>query len=210
VRGDGRVAGENAHSRGRPPRVFEAVRCRHAVRARFASEGDSRGRAAFEGLTDRVRDRDRRLRGRCRGRGRGTAARAGRFDGRTEIGRGGAPGTPSANGIVGMDGRCGLSRNATRDSQDTRSARMPAVAIWIISWQSTDLACSCAPRVAGRGHPPHPISRVIIRPACVSETAKTPSLIPSVRSVRYLRPAFSLSSFDEPSPLMKILPTIAF
>src|SRR5882762_3838413 len=37
----------------------------------------------------------------------------------------------------------------------------------------------------------------------VSETAKTPSLIPSVRSVRYVRPVLSLSSFDEPSPLMK-------
>src|SRR5437660_12596964 len=36
----------------------------------------------------------------------------------------------------------------------------------------------------------------------VSETAKTPSLMPSVRSVRYLRPVLSLSSFDEPSPLM--------
>src|SRR5258706_3885024 len=36
----------------------------------------------------------------------------------------------------------------------------------------------------------------------VSATAKTPSLIPSVRSVRYLRSVFSLSSFGEPSPLM--------
>src|SRR4051812_1612511 len=40
------------------------------------------------------------------------------------------------------------------------------------------------------------------RISSVSETAKTPSLIPSVRSVRYLRPVLSLSSFDEPSPLM--------
>src|SRR6266581_5185308 len=40
------------------------------------------------------------------------------------------------------------------------------------------------------------------RTRSVSETAKTPSLIPSVRSVRYLRPVLSLSSFDEPSPLM--------
>src|SRR5438105_6306571 len=37
----------------------------------------------------------------------------------------------------------------------------------------------------------------------VSDTAKTPSLIPSVRSVRYLRPVLRVSSFDEPSPLMK-------
>src|SRR5580700_11096896 len=44
----------------------------------------------------------------------------------------------------------------------------------------------------------------------VSETAKTPSLIPSVRSVRYLRPVFSLSSFDEPSPLMKFSRQLPF
>ena len=43
-----------------------------------------------------------------------------------------------------------------------------------------------------------------------SETAKTPSLIPSVRSVRYFRPVFSLSSFDEPSPLMKFSRQLPF
>src|SRR5882762_2245668 len=44
----------------------------------------------------------------------------------------------------------------------------------------------------------------------VSETAKTPSLIPSVRSVRYLRPVLSLSSFDEPSPLMRFSRQLPF
>src|SRR5437660_5369854 len=44
----------------------------------------------------------------------------------------------------------------------------------------------------------------------VSETAKTPSLIPSVRSVRYFRPVFSLSSFDEPSHLMKFSRQLPF
>src|ERR1700722_3186628 len=44
----------------------------------------------------------------------------------------------------------------------------------------------------------------------VSETAKTPSLIPSVRSVRYFRPVLGLSSFDEPSPLMKLSRQLPF
>jgi hypothetical protein len=55
-----------------------------------------------------------------------------------------------------------------------------------------------------------PEVRETLRLRSVSETAKTASLIPSVRSVRYFRPVFSLSSFDEPSPLMKFSRQLPF